>query len=436
MNLAASHERFGLSSPGWRRREGSGWVLRLFLLLTAGVFTNSSAVALDLLVADRLTHNVYRYDSEGNFLNVVLDDNSHINQAVGLTLSPDQSQLYVSSFQNDRVMRYDYDAATGTATNATIFAEGLADGLMLPSSIKFSEDGNRIYVSNFNAPVVAQFDLAGNPIGDPITGNIGVRDGSTIVAFSGLAFAPTGELLVGGWMGAPDGSYGAIGKSNSAITTLTDFTGAVDEISGASGLLIEDDYVYVAGMLSSQIRRFQLSDGALDTQFAITGVPFPQDLQAMPDGNGFLVGVLGDVAGSGRIDHYAFDGTFIGTYATIGGGGFEEATAFIFVNEATLSVPGDFNGDGTVNLADYTVWRDLLGSNSTLNGNGEESDTSANLVDAADYTLWKNDFGNGLGSSSGGTTTSIVPEPSALLLVVITMATLTAARGRRRRILT
>ena len=50
-----------------------------------------------------------------------------------------------------------------------------------------------------------------------------------------------------------------------------------------------------------------------------------------------------------------------------------------------VAVAGDYNGDGSVNAADYTVWRNTQGSADDLraDGNGDGS------VDQADYDLWK-----------------------------------------------
>jgi fibronectin-binding autotransporter adhesin len=75
---------------------------------------------------------------------------------------------------------------------------------------------------------------------------------------------------------------------------------------------------------------------------------------------------------------------------------------------------GDFNGDGMVNLADYTVWRDNLGGpESALNGNGSGNAT----VGSEDYALWKTNFGAGSGSvQSLGSAT--VPEPSSIVVLL------------------
>ncbi|MCO6042327.1 PEP-CTERM sorting domain-containing protein [Aeoliella sp. ICT_H6.2] len=54
------------------------------------------------------------------------------------------------------------------------------------------------------------------------------------------------------------------------------------------------------------------------------------------------------------------------------------------------SSPADYNGDGNVDIADYTVWRNTLGSTGAglaADGNGDQ------VVDAADYEFWKGNFG-------------------------------------------
>lgn len=53
-----------------------------------------------------------------------------------------------------------------------------------------------------------------------------------------------------------------------------------------------------------------------------------------------------------------------------------------------VAIPGDYNFDGSVDAADYPVWRDNLGSSAASgvlpgDGNGDHD------VDEADYTFWK-----------------------------------------------
>lgn len=83
-----------------------------------------------------------------------------------------------------------------------------------------------------------------------------------------------------------------------------------------------------------------------------------------------------------------------------------------YVFSTTQGLPGDFNGDLLVDVADYTVWRDNLGSSFDLNGNGIDDGT----VDQLDYDLWSFNFGQ---SSSAELLSVTVPEPTGLLLFAV-----------------
>ena len=86
---------------------------------------------------------------------------------------------------------------------------------------------------------------------------------------------------------------------------------------------------------------------------------------------------------------------------------------------------GDYNNDGVVDAADYTVWRNHLGEDSEANinfsGNGIEG------VDPGDYLVWKQNYGSGLGGGSlaglgAGALGQLVPEPASLLLWLLASA--------------
>ncbi|MCO6045357.1 hypothetical protein NG895_15705 [Aeoliella sp. ICT_H6.2] len=83
----------------------------------------------------------------------------------------------------------------------------------------------------------------------------------------------------------------------------------------------------------------------------------------------------------------------------------------------------DYNEDGITNIADYTMWRNLLGSNvqpySAADGSGN------GIVDIADYGVWKMHFGEAEASAVAGSLD--VPEPlsgSLLMLVLIALGPL------------
>lgn len=87
--------------------------------------------------------------------------------------------------------------------------------------------------------------------------------------------------------------------------------------------------------------------------------------------------------------------------------------AYAAIDNLVLSVPmsGDYNGDGVVDAADYTVWRNTLGSTDDLRADGDNSGT----IDTGDYVVWKGTFGTGSGGA--GLHVSVVPEPSSLVIV-------------------
>lgn len=93
---------------------------------------------------------------------------------------------------------------------------------------------------------------------------------------------------------------------------------------------------------------------------------------------------------------------------------------------ATPGLQGDFNGDGTVNIADYTVWRNNLGAptEAALNGNGSDGGG----VGPEDYALWKTNFGLSSGSISQVAATQ-VPEPTTALLALLPMLAVALVRS-------
>lgn len=93
-------------------------------------------------------------------------------------------------------------------------------------------------------------------------------------------------------------------------------------------------------------------------------------------------------------------------------------------------VTGDYNNDGVVNAADYTLWRTEFGSTTHLaadgNGNG--------VVDIADYVLWRNIMSGG--GAGLGSNLAAVPEPGSATIFAIGCFLASAAyptRFRRRR---
>ena len=96
-----------------------------------------------------------------------------------------------------------------------------------------------------------------------------------------------------------------------------------------------------------------------------------------------------------------------------------DALKTIFLDTSSIqTVSGDYNMDGHVDAADYTVWEDNLNlTAAALQGNG----SGAATVVQADYQLWKTHFGESIASGSG---VASVPEPATLLLALLATASL------------
>jgi hypothetical protein len=78
---------------------------------------------------------------------------------------------------------------------------------------------------------------------------------------------------------------------------------------------------------------------------------------------------------------------------------------------------GDYNNNGSVDAADYVVWRDRLGQTFAL---PNRDPASSGAVSMADYNAWRSRFGN-TNSAAAAISSSAVPEPSTLALVMISV---------------
>lgn len=86
---------------------------------------------------------------------------------------------------------------------------------------------------------------------------------------------------------------------------------------------------------------------------------------------------------------------------------------------------GDYNEDGFVDAADYTLWRDTRGEN-VVAGSGADGNSDG-MVNQADYVFWKTRFGNTL---AGGSSQPVeVPEPAGQQLLWLVLAVAVARQG-------
>jgi hypothetical protein len=86
----------------------------------------------------------------------------------------------------------------------------------------------------------------------------------------------------------------------------------------------------------------------------------------------------------------------------------QQATA---TTAAVSGLPGDYNNDGVVDSADYTLWRERLGSQASLANDNTPG------VGLDDYDRWRTHFGTD--SHSVASAASSIPEPSSAGLLML-----------------
>lgn len=101
-----------------------------------------------------------------------------------------------------------------------------------------------------------------------------------------------------------------------------------------------------------------------------------------------------------------------------------------YVEYVTNTSLGDYNGNGMVDAADYTVWRNSLGDmGAGLPADGDEDGG----IDLDDFHHWKSRFGESTASGAGANDlmAANAPEPSGIFLVAAAAAISGPRRLRR-----
>jgi hypothetical protein len=107
----------------------------------------------------------------------------------------------------------------------------------------------------------------------------------------------------------------------------------------------------------------------------------------------FMTGLVGPIGAV--VDPLTGDFLF-STYGAAGGGDH----IYVVSQTAPSGPTGDYNNNGTVDAADYVVWRKTNGSQ-------------------ANYNLWRSHFGQPPGSGAGAIASAAVPEPATLVMLIV-----------------
>ena len=180
---------------------------------------------------------------------------------------------------------------------------------------------------------------------------------------------------VGGFFDALNGSVvnisaGSVGNHYDANS------GSTTNISGGT---VGDDFDAVSGSKVSLV----------GTQFVLGGVDITATLSlyvpfTITSRNVILTGLLADGSTfSFNLNSSDSNSDFFATGAML---------------TVALGVAGDFNHNGSVDAADYTLWRNSIGRSGASLAADANGDSQ---IDAADYAVWKANFGRQIGGGAG-----------------------------------
>lgn len=241
-----------------------------------------------------------------------------------------------------------------------------------------------------------------------------VADGASLTTFSGMTIEEGGVVALAG--GVVDAQFLDLrGGELTGEGVVTTGSGPIESQVGVlDGTVAPGDGI---GRLTIEGRLAMEDAGAIEIELAGLVAGSEHD-QLVVEGSVTLAGVL-----SVSLDEGAFSPALGDTFEIITyegrGGDFSELNlppayawaidyglSAVVLEITGLALEGDFNLDGRVDVADYTVWRDGFGS----------------AYDSGDYTVWRDNFGRVRNPASIS-----VPEPGAAVLLALAIV------GHRRR---
>jgi T5SS/PEP-CTERM-associated repeat protein len=239
-----------------------------------------------------------------------------------------------------------------------------------------------------------------------------------IVPLSGLTLANGGTTTVAGQFLL--GTHGII-RGSGFITAGSLVSSGLISPGAEAGSFHQASALHITASAA------QLSSGALHIQLAGTGAGTTYD-QVLFTGT-TTIGCELDVALAnsfvpllGNSFHILDLGTSTGTFSAITlpalSTGLAWNTSQLYSNGvltvSSAGVPGDYNDNGTVDAADYILWRKGVPL-------ANEVDTPG-TVNGNDYAAWRARFGNTGGAGAGVSANTAIPEPTSLVLMMFAPA--------------
>ena len=154
--------------------------------------------------------------------------------------------------------------------------------------------------------------------------------------------------------------------------------------------------------------------GDLSVSFSGSLAPYAADEFTIVSADS-LSGAFANVASGSRVGTAGGEGSFQVEYNAA-------LDEVILANFLPAGLLGDFDSNGVVDAADFTIWQDELGSTDLIPFSGADA-SGDGIVDSADYTVWRNNFGQ-------TSPLPVVPEPEGLIFPAL-LSFLWIARRRK-----
>lgn len=409
----------------------------------------------NLYMYEQQTDVVFRYDTEGRFIKIATEREHNLfqqanggdaviarnnddmsNMSIRISSEPgfDVTEVvYVDSELNAPVgvLVYqpgDFDRDNDTdADDLALFAAALGtrNSPVDDAMVKFDLNGAEVA---FRA-----IDDEGQPVIRHRTNEQGVVDWKDVKILQQFVDIPNGDANFDGLLDFADldlmqANYYTLGGGATKTWNEGDFASIDPEYifdAVDANLVNEVDLEVLADAWVTDLGQMPVTEAEADAQ-GYTG-QFKIDLLAAFAGIG---GLLGDYNNNGVVDAADYTvwrdqlGESGADLAADGDGDGQVTTAdyAIWRNNFGLRsgpiIPGDYNTDGVVDAADYTIWRDQLGeSGADLAADGDGD----GQVTTSDYSIWRSNFGQS--NSVISLQVAQVPEPASVgVLLVLSVA--------------
>jgi autotransporter-associated beta strand protein len=260
--------------------------------------------------------------------------------------------------------------------------------------------------------------------GADLTGDLRLESGTSVIA--GAEFMGPGSLMNLALLRLEHGANLGVGIENQGDLQLGGITtGQIGQVTAgafeqmANGELI----IHLGGITSGAFDHLQIGgaaqlDGSL--RLALTGGYVP----VLGQGIEILMAELGV---TGTFDSVIQPSGMPAGIVFAVQYGLKDVSLKVVVD---AGLPGDYNDDGVVNVADFVVWRSNEGTTLSLPNDNSIGGT----IGAAHYNLWRTNYGRTAGSIAARSAGAqgAIPEPTSLALVMLIGVTI-APRLRRRR---